>query len=72
MSMPRTATRVGKEAVVIDYEIQRCTRHCAASGRELVEGETFYSVLLQRGASLERVDYSAEAWNGPPPDALGW
>ncbi len=31
---------------MIDYEIQRCTRHCAASGRELVEGETFYSVLL--------------------------
>jgi hypothetical protein len=57
---------------IIDYEIQRCTRHCASSGRELLEGESFYSVLLPRGATLERLDYAAEAWNGPPPDALGW
>jgi hypothetical protein len=57
---------------MIDYEIQRCTRHCASSGRELLEGETFYSALRPRGASLERLDYAADAWNGPPPDALGW
>ena len=57
---------------MVDYEIQRCTRHCASSGRELLEGETFYSVLLPRGAELLRLDYSAEAWNGPPADALGW
>ncbi len=57
---------------MVDYEIQRCTRHCATSGRELQEGEAFYSVLLPRGAALERLDYAAEAWNGPPPDALGW
>lgn len=57
---------------LIDYEIQRCTRHCAATGRELIEGESFYSVLLPRGATLERLDYSTEAWNGPPSDALGW
>jgi hypothetical protein len=57
---------------ILDYEIQRCTRHCASSGRELLEGEPFYSVLLPRGATLERLDYAAEAWNGPPPDALGW
>jgi hypothetical protein len=57
---------------MVDYEIQRCTRHCASSGRELLEGETFYSVLLPRGAELARLDYSAEAWNGPPADAIGW
>jgi hypothetical protein len=57
---------------MIDYEIQRCTRHCASSGRELLEGESFYSVLCPRGPSLERLDYAADAWNGPPPDALGW
>lgn len=57
---------------IIDYEIQRCTRRCAASGRELQEGEPFFSVLLPRGATLERVDYAVEAWNGPPADALGW
>lgn len=57
---------------MVDYEIQRCTRHCASSGRELLEGETFYSVLLPRGAELSRLDYAADAWNGPPADALGW
>jgi hypothetical protein len=57
---------------IIDYEIQRCTRRCAASGRELLEGESFYSVLLPRGAALERLDYAAEAWNGPPAEAIGW
>jgi hypothetical protein len=56
----------------VDYEVQRCSRHCAATGRELVEGETFYSVLLAKGPELERVDYSVEAWPGAPAEALGW
>ncbi|MHB1038142.1 MAG: hypothetical protein ACYC35_27130 [Pirellulales bacterium] len=56
----------------MDYEVQHCTRHCAASGRTLVEGETFYSVLVSRGAEVLRRDYAAEAWQGPPDDALGW
>lgn len=56
----------------MDYDVQRCTRHCAASGRELAEGETFYSVLLAEGAELKRLDYAAEAWPGPPPNAVGW
>ena len=56
-----------------DYELQRCTRRCAASGRELAPGEAFYTVLLRDGSQLRRIDYAAEAWNGPPEDApLGW
>lgn len=57
---------------VIDFEIQRCTRHCAATGRELLPGETFYSVLIEKGSSVERRDYSQEAWTEPPADAIGW
>ena len=56
----------------MDYELQRCTRHCAASGRELREGEAIYSVLVGRGAQLERLDYAAAAWPGPPENAVGW
>jgi hypothetical protein len=56
----------------MDYEIQRCTRHCAATGRELAPGEQFYSVLVAEGAETKRYDYSAEAWTGPPEKALGW
>ena len=57
---------------MIDFEIQRCTRHCAATGRELLPGETFYSVLIEKGSSVERHDYSQEAWTEPPADAIGW
>mgnify|MGYP007059386270 CR=1 FL=1 len=56
----------------MDYDVQRCTRVCTATGRELAEGEVFYSALVAKGAEVERHDYSAEAWQGPPDDALGW
>lgn len=56
----------------MDYEVQRCTRHCAATGRELAPGEEFYSVLTAEGADLVRRDYAPEAWQGPPAEAIGW
>ncbi|NUQ16552.1 MAG: hypothetical protein HUU33_14665 [Flavobacteriales bacterium] len=56
----------------MDYDVQRFTRHCAVTGRELVEGEQFYSALVRRGADLERLDYSQEGWQGAPADAVGW
>lgn len=56
----------------MDYEIHRSTRHCAKSGRELVPGETFYSVLTATGSQLEREDFANESWEGPPEGALGW
>ena len=56
----------------MDFEVQRCTRQCAASGRQLQPGETFYSMLVVEGAEVVRQDYSAEAWEGPPSKTLGW
>lgn len=56
----------------MDYEIQRCTRHCSKTDRELKPGETYYSVLVAEGADLTRYDYAAEAWEGPPEKAVGW
>ncbi|MGE0609247.1 MAG: hypothetical protein AB7O62_19300 [Pirellulales bacterium] len=56
----------------MDYELQRCTRHCAATGRELREGEPIYSVLVGRGSKLERLDYAAADWPGPPEGVVGW
>ncbi|MHB8902977.1 MAG: hypothetical protein ACYC6Y_29805, partial [Thermoguttaceae bacterium] len=55
-----------------DYEIQRCSRRCAATEREFSPGEEFFSVLIAEGAELRRLDYSAEAWKGPPDHATGW
>lgn len=55
----------------MDFEIQRCTRHCAATGRDLAPGEEIHSVLVAEGANLVRYDYSREAWQGPPQQAVG-
>jgi hypothetical protein len=57
---------------MIEYEIQRFTRHCATTGRELTPGEEFYSVDIEEGSNIVRKDYCAAAWQGPPDQALGW
>jgi hypothetical protein len=54
----------------MDYEVQRCTRHCAVSGRELGEGEEFFSVLIAEGSVVRRFDYSLEHWQGAPATAM--
>ncbi len=56
----------------MDDEVQRCTRHCATTGRELQPGEAFFTTLVAEGATLARHDYSCEAWTGPPDGVLGW
>ena len=57
---------------MLDFEVQRCTRRCAHSGRELRPGESFYSVLVVEENQIDRVDYSSEAWEGPPEACVGW
>jgi hypothetical protein len=57
---------------MLDFEIQRCSRRCFATERELKDGEVCYSVLIPEGSSVVRRDYSREAWQGPPDNALGW
>lgn len=56
----------------MDYEVERCTRRCAASGRELQEGEEFYSALSTDRGQVHRSDYAVEHWSGPPESALAW
>jgi len=56
----------------MDYEVQRSTRRCAATGQEFAPGESFYSVLVAEGAELRRLDYAAGAWPGPPAEAIAW
>ena len=57
---------------MLDFEIQRCSRRCAATERDMVDGEICFSVLLREGAQIVRRDYAREAWQGPPADAIGW
>jgi hypothetical protein len=57
---------------MLDYEIQRCSRRCAATDRDLKNGDVCYSVLVPEGAAVVRRDYSEEAWQGPPDNAIGF
>jgi hypothetical protein len=61
-----------ESAIRMDYELQRSTRKCAKTGRELAGGEMFYSVLTAEGSKVVRQDYAADTWEGAPPKAVGW
>lgn len=52
------------------WKIESLTGRCAATGRVLAEGEEFFTVLLEDGESFRRVDYSLDAWQGPPEGAF--
>lgn len=58
--------------MLLDFEVQRCTRRCAASDREIAPGETCYSVLEVQGVDVVRRDYAPDAWAGAPAAAIGW
>ncbi len=57
---------------MLDFEVKRCSRRCTATDGVLSPGEVYYSVLQVQGADVVRRDFSADAWNGPPDEALGW
>jgi hypothetical protein len=58
--------------MLLDFEVQRCTRCCAATERALEPGDECYSVLEISGAEIVRKDFSAEAWKGASEAAFGW
>jgi hypothetical protein len=58
--------------MLLDFEVQRCTRCCAATERALEPGDECYSVLEVQGADVIRKDYCREAWKGAPEAAFGW
>ena len=57
---------------LMDYEIQRCTKRCHVTDRELQPGDVYYSALVVEGSELSRRDYSPEVWSGPPEGTIGW
>jgi hypothetical protein len=56
----------------LDFEVQRCTRRCAATDRALAPGDVCYSVLEINGAEVIRTDFCSDGWNGAPQAAFGW
>jgi hypothetical protein len=59
-------------AMLLDFEVQRSSRRCAATDRLLEPGDLCYSVLEVQGADVVRRDYGSESWSSPPQSALGW
>jgi hypothetical protein len=57
---------------VIDFEVQRCTRRCHATDRELLPGEFVFSALVKQGAQIVRRDWSPLAWTGPTLEMVSW
>ena len=55
-----------------EYDIQAPSRVCAASGRELKPGDRFFAVLAEDAGKLVRTDFAAEAWPGPPANAVAY
>ncbi|WP_417732846.1 hypothetical protein [Rosistilla oblonga] len=55
-----------------EYKVSRCSRRCSVLDRPLKPGETFYSVVFEDDEDFARKDISAEAWEGPPEEAIGW
>lgn len=55
-----------------EYKVNRCSRRCCVEDRPLREGESYYSVVIQRDEAFVRRDYSAQAWTEPPEGAVGW
>lgn len=55
-----------------EWQVESTKGRCAVTGRELSEGEEFYSVLFEDDAvegGFRRADYSVEAWDGVPEGA---
>jgi len=57
---------------MMDYRFKPISKTCAGTGKPLVAGTLCYSVLVERNGLQERLDFSAEGWNGLPEDAVGF
>lgn len=56
----------------MDYKLHRPQPVCHRTGRGFAVGEVFFSALVRGEGGLERLDVAAEAWDGPPPNAVAW
>lgn len=56
----------------MDITIQRPRASCVLTGRQFLAGEPFLSALVRSQGKLERQDFAAEAWSGPPAQTLAW
>jgi hypothetical protein len=56
----------------MDYQLKPLGKTCSKSGAKLLPGEVCYSAVVAKGNDWERIDFSRDAWQGPPEDAIGY
>jgi len=56
----------------MDYKLHRPQPVCSRTGRPFAAGEEFFSILVRGETGIERIDLAADAWAGPPPEAVAW
>lgn len=54
----------------MDLPVRSPQACCATTGRPFAPGEVLHSVLVRTADGLERLDLAAEAWTGPPDNAV--
>lgn len=57
---------------MLEPTIQRFSRKCSQTGREILAGEIYYSCLTETPTGVQRQDFSRGGWSGPPDDCVGW
>jgi hypothetical protein len=56
----------------MELKLHRPHATCTQTGRPFVAGEPLVSALVRSEGRLDRCDYAADAWTGPPANALAW
>jgi hypothetical protein len=57
---------------MLDFDVDRCSRRCAATEREFQPGDEVVSALTTEQGQVRRSDYLASAWPGPSDATLAW
>ena len=56
----------------MELKLHRPHASCTQTGRPFVAGEPLVSALVRSEGRLDRRDFSAPAWTGPPENTLAW
>ena len=56
----------------MELKLHRPHAACTQTGRPFVAGEPLVSALVRSVGQLDRCDYAADAWTGPPANTLAW
>ena len=56
----------------MELKLHRPRAACTQTGRPFVAGEPLVSALVRSEGRLDRCDYAAAAWTGPPANTLAW